>query len=194
MIARMLRAGLRAVRRAWHPLATVALLALAGCTAAREADAFRPLAVGEPVPAFAVPTLAGDTARVGEGRQPLTLVNVWATWCGPCREEFPELAALHAAYASRGLRVLAVSIDEDGAAQVRPFITERDVRFAVGLDPADAIRTRYFALGVPESWLVSADGCLLWRQVGAIPKGGAAARAAIERALGTAPMATGAAR
>lgn len=159
---------------------------VAGCGAARDAGAFRPLAVGEPVPGFVVPTLAGDSARVGPeaGRQPVTLVNVWATWCGPCRAEFPELASLHAEFAPRGLRVLAVAIDAEGASVVRPFVTERAAPFTIGLDPADTIRQRYFALGVPETWLVSADGRLLWRQVGAIPAGGAAARAAIAAALG----------
>jgi cytochrome c biogenesis protein CcmG/thiol:disulfide interchange protein DsbE len=175
------RATARALRAGTLALAVT----LAGCRAAQDAGAFVPLAIGKPVPAFTVPTLAGDSARVGPGagRQPVTLVNVWATWCGPCRAEFPELARLHAEFAPRGLRVLAVAIDAEGAAAVRPFVAEQGATFTIALDPADTIRQRYFALGVPESWLVSADGRLLWRQVGAIPAGAAAARAAIAAAL-----------
>lgn len=181
-LVRTLRASVPV--RALRACALVACV-LPACSAARDADAFRPLAVGEPVPAFTVPTLAGDTVRVGAetGVQPVTLVNVWATWCGPCREEFPELTRLHAEFAPRGLRIVAVAIDSEGAPVVRPFVAAQRASFTIALDPADAIRQRYFALGVPESWLVSGDGRLLWRQVGAIPAGAAAARAAIERAV-----------
>ncbi len=141
------------------------------------------------MPPIAVPTLDDDTVRVGRGtgRQPLTLVNIWATWCSPCHDEFPELEALHRAYAPRGLRVVGVSIDRDGAALVRPFVTDRGATFTIALDPGDAVRGRYLARGIPESWLVAPDGRLLWRQVGAIPAGGAEARAAIDAALARAP-------
>jgi len=161
--------------------ALAAVLALAACGSAD--DRFRPMAVGEPVPEIVVRTLAGDSARVG-GAGPVTLVNVWATWCIPCQREFADLERLHADYAARGLRVLAVSVDRHGDDAVREFVRERGAHFTIGRDPDGRVRQRYQSIGVPESYLVGADGRLLWRQFGAFPDGAAAVRAAIERALG----------
>lgn len=165
----------------------VALLALAttaACTGAA-AEAYRPIAVGEPAPAYAAPLLdAADSVRVGPGAgAPLTLVNVWATWCGPCKAEFPELEAIHRTYAPRGLRVVGVSIDHADDATVRDFVKDEGATFAIARDPEGRVRDTFMSLGVPESYLVGPDGTLLWRGIGAIPTGGAGLRGAIEQAL-----------
>ncbi|MCC7054168.1 MAG: TlpA family protein disulfide reductase [Gemmatimonadaceae bacterium] len=149
------------------------------------ASAAAGVAIGGVVPAFVVATIGGDSARVGGSqRQPVTLVNVWATWCAPCKAEFPELQALHTAYAPKGLRVLAVSIDTDGDGAVAASAKGMGATFPLGRDPEDAVRGRFAAVGIPESWLVSADGRLLWRHTGAIPSGDMEVRTAIEAALG----------
>lgn len=147
-------------------------------------EPFRAPTLGDAAPAFSVATIGGDSARIGgTARQPVTLVNVWATWCGPCKAEFPELQALHTRYAPRGLRVLAISIDTDGDADVTSSAAAMGATFTIGRDPADQVRGQMAAVGIPESWLVSADGKLLWRHSGAIPAGDAAVRTAIESAL-----------
>ena len=143
--------------------------------------------IGSPTPAFSVGTIGGDSARVGgPARQPVTLVNVWATWCGPCKAEFPELQTLHTTYAPKGLRVLAISIDIDSDTLVAASAKSMGATFPIGLDPNDEIRGRFAAVGIPESWLISSDGVLLWKHTGAIPAGDPAIRAAIERALNSA--------
>lgn len=116
----------------------------------------------------------------------MTLVNVWATWCGPCKAEFPELQSLHTTYAPRGLRVLAISIDTDDDAAVAASAKQMGATFMIGRDPADQVRGQISAVGIPESWLVSADGRLLWRHSGAIPAGDVTVRVAIDAALGSA--------
>lgn len=170
-----------------HPLALLLLsCSLAACSTSKppKDEAFKAPAVGDAAPAFAVATIGGDSARIGgAARQPVTLVNVWATWCGPCKAEFPELQALHTTYASRGLRVLAISIDTDGDADVAASASSMGATFPIGRDPADQVRGQFAAVGIPESWLVSADGKLLWRHSGAIPAGDPAVRAAIDGAL-----------
>lgn len=161
-------------------LSLAAALVLGGCERAREK--FRPMALGEPVPQFVVRTLAGDSARVAPGG-PVTLVNVWATWCVPCQQEFADLEKIHRDFAPRGLRVLAVSMDRGGDEEVREFVREHGATFVIGRDPEDRVRSLYQSIGVPESYLVSAEGKLLWRQIGAFPEGAAAARRAVEAAL-----------
>ena len=165
--------------------ATLALLVATACGGAgASADAYRPIAVGGPAPAYAVATLAGDTVRVGPAaKAPLTLVNVWATWCGPCKEEFPELEAIHRAYRSRGLRVVGVSIDHGDDGAVREFVQAEGATFTIARDPDGTVRDAFMSLGVPESYLIAPDGTLLWRGIGAIPKGAPALRAEIEQAL-----------
>ncbi len=171
----------------------VVALSLACITAAcskteKAPEPYRPPDVGDAAPAFTVATLTGDSARVGgSGPQPVTLVNIWATWCGPCKAEFPELQGLHTAYGPRGLRVLAISIDTDDDAAVAASAKQMGATFTIGRDPADMVRGQIAAVGIPESWLVSPDGRLLWRHSGAIPAGDVAVRTAIESALAGTP-------
>jgi thiol-disulfide isomerase/thioredoxin len=164
----------------------LALAAVAGCAPNDDAgERFRPLAIGEPVPELVVRTLAGDSVRVGAG-EPVTLLNVWATWCGPCEKEFPELEAIQREFGPQGLRVVAVSVDEGDDASVREFVERKGATFEIGRDPDGAIRRVYQGIGVPESYLISSDGRLLVRQFGAIPAGGRALREAIAKALASA--------
>jgi len=153
----------------------------AGC---REYDGGRlkPLAIGSPAPVFDVRTLAGDSARVAPGA-PLTLVNLWATWCIPCREEFGDLSRLHAEYARRGFRILAVSVDQGGDGDVRSFAQEHHVAFTIGRDPDGDIQRAFLAVGLPMSYLIGKDGRLLWKSIGALPPGAGPLRAIIDSAL-----------
>jgi cytochrome c biogenesis protein CcmG, thiol:disulfide interchange protein DsbE len=175
--------------RMWACAATIAIAATACGKAdpavARTADVYRAPQVGDAAPEFVVATLTGDSVRVGSSaRQPVTLVNVWATWCGPCKAEFPELQTLHTTYGPRGLRVVAVSIDTDADSVVAASAKAMGATFTIGRDPADLVRGQIAAVGIPESWLVSGDGKLLWRHSGAIPAGDTSVRAAIDAALG----------
>jgi cytochrome c biogenesis protein CcmG, thiol:disulfide interchange protein DsbE len=165
-------------------LSVALVVATAACKPNGEKEeAFRPIAVGQQVPELAVRTLEGDTARVAPG-EPVTLLHVWATWCGPCEKEFPEIEALQKEFGPRGLRILAISVDEgDDDDPVRKFVNEKGATFDIGRDPSGSIRRLYQGIGVPESYLISSDGKLLVRQFGAIPEGAAAMRAAIEKAL-----------
>ena len=163
-------------------LAAVGALTMACGGAASSDEKFRPIAVGEPVPEFTVRTLAGDSASIAPG-QPVTLLHVWATWCGPCEKEFPEIEALQREFGPRGLRIVAVSVDEGDDAAVRDFVTAKGATFEIGRDPAGSVRRLYQGIGVPESYLISSDGRLLVRQFGAIPEGAAAMREAIEKVL-----------
>ena len=168
----------------------VAALTLAACKPNGAKDeAFRPIAVGEPVPEFTVRTLSGDSASVAPN-QPVTLLHVWATWCGPCDEEFPEIEALQKEFGPRGLRIVAVSVDEGEDESVAEFVKAKGATFEIGRDPTGSVRRLYQGIGVPESYLISSDGKLLVRQFGAIPAGAQAMRAAIEKALAAAAQTT----
>jgi thiol-disulfide isomerase/thioredoxin len=162
--------------------AACALIAV-GCSGTEER--FRPLAVGDVAPAYSTYTLDGDTIRVGAGQPPqLTLLNVWATWCVPCQQEFPDLQRIHADYGPRGLRVIGVSIDaERNAEDIAEFARRYSAEFTIAHDIHDRVRGLYRSIGVPETYLISPDGKLLMRHAGAFPEGAAAVRRAIDSAL-----------
>ena len=155
-------------------------------SAVGEPERFQPLATGQPAPAYAVRTLSGDTVHVGAaalGAAGPTLLNVWATWCIPCQREFPELQRLHERYGARGLRVLAVSVDRGGDDKVAAFVRDHGATFTIGHDPDAQVQERYQTMGVPESFLIAADGTLLWRRVGELPASDPTLAAAVEQAL-----------
>jgi cytochrome c biogenesis protein CcmG, thiol:disulfide interchange protein DsbE len=190
------RAGVGRRPPAGPATALVLLLAVVACApgdagtarpAAKDDDGFRPLAVGDTVPAYAAATVggaAGDSVRVAGGAQPLTLVNVWATWCTACREEFGDLERLHREYGARGVRVVAVSVDDGSDEKVARFARAEKVTFTVAHDAAGRVQRLYQTVGVPETYLVSPDGKLLWRRAGALSHGAPEARAALDAALG----------
>lgn len=91
-------------------------------------------------------------------RGTVTLVNVWATWCGPCRQEMPAMDSLFRALGPRGFRIAAVSIDSASPDVVRSFVKQYGISFDVLHDPLGAIESRYEITGYPESFLVDRSG------------------------------------
>jgi cytochrome c biogenesis protein CcmG, thiol:disulfide interchange protein DsbE len=159
-------------------LTLVALACAAACSTPERDPAFRPLRVGDVVPKYAARTLTGDSIRVGAGAP--VLLNVWATWCTSCREEMADLAALEHVYAPRGVRVLAVSVDAGDGTRVRRFVDAEHLPFAVAHDPAGVVQRTFQAVGVPETYLISGDGRLLWVQRGGLHGAPAAVRATLD--------------
>ena len=89
----------------------------------------------------------------------VVLLNVWATWCGPCEWEMPSMEKLHRSFADSGLRIVAVSIDDPGREEaVREFIARYDLTFEVLHDPTKRIIDDYRTNGVPETFVIGRDG------------------------------------
>lgn len=127
------------------------------------------MTVGAPAPAYEVATYASDTVRVGpaSGPQPLTLLNIWATWCIPCRKEFPTLEGLHRRHAAAGLRVVGISVDQAGADEkVKQSAAALGGSFPIARDADGRVQDAFRSIGVPETFLIGADGTLLWRHAG----------------------------
>jgi cytochrome c biogenesis protein CcmG/thiol:disulfide interchange protein DsbE len=157
----------------------VVMLASACSSSSDRGAAFRPLGVGDRAPAYAVQTMAGDSVRVGAGRP--VLLNVWATWCTSCREEMQDLAAIDRAYAPHGLTVLAVSVDKGDGTRVKRFADAEKLPFRIAHDPAGEVQRTFQAVGVPETYLISGDGKLLWVQRGGLHGGLDSVRATLDK-------------
>ena len=144
------------------------------------------VAIGAPAPAYATTSLDGDSVSLAGQRGRVVLLNVWATWCHPCRDEIPELRAVHARYRDRGLELIGVSVDTDGSDDaIRAFMREFEMSYPVWRDPAERISAQFLVLGVPATFLIDREGVLRWRKTGPILPNDTSLTAAIERAVGT---------
>jgi peroxiredoxin len=161
------------------------LLSIALTACARDGRSPMRVEIGQPAPAYAAVSLAGDSVSLASLRGQVVLLNVWATWCHPCRTEIPELREIQKRHESRGLALVGVSVDaagnEDG---IRAFMKEFEMAYPVWLDPDERVSAQFLAIGVPSTYLIDRRGVLRWRKTGPIAPGDTALAAAIERALG----------
>ncbi len=176
-------------RRAWHLAVAVAFVA-AGC--GTELGAPGPVAIGAPAPEYRATTLDGDSVALAGLRGEVVLLNVWATWCHPCRDEVPFLQAVHERYASRGLELVGVSVDAAGEeAAIRDFARRYGMTYTIWRDPGERVSSTFLIIGVPATFLIARDGTLLWRKTGPVSESDTAFTRLLEQAL-AAPAESGA--
>ena len=147
------------MRRQWLGVLAI-IVALGGLTAYLVSRAPRPIGVGQVAPDFtATDVHTGATKSLhADYRGAVTLVNVWATWCEPCKKEIPALDSLYRALGPKGLKIAAVSVDKGSSEPVKKFMDDFGVSFDVLHDPAGTIQQLYQSTGVPESFLLDREG------------------------------------
>lgn len=121
--------------------------------------------VGRPVPAFALPGVDGAVIGPADFAGRVIVLNFWATWCPPCRQEMPLLAAAQQQYGERGLMVLTVDVGEDADA-VKTFLAQLGVRLSVALDAGGDVAQQYRVLGLPTSYLIDRHGIIRSIKIG----------------------------
>lgn len=143
------------------------------------------VAVDTRAPDFRAYDLAGnDSVAFREKyKGQVVLVNIWATWCAPCRDEMPSIEALYKDYAPRGFKVAAVSIDNGPTADVRAFARQYGLTFDILQDPTGRIQGLYQTTGVPESFLLDRDGKIVRRLIGGHDWNNAVNRDLVDRLL-----------
>jgi peroxiredoxin len=161
-------------------VAALSVLVAAGCTG----DA-RGVEVGDRVPDYSAPNLAGDEIAFADHLGEVVLVNVWATWCGPCRVEMPPIQESYDRFRDQGFTVLAVSIDTGPGyrEKVAEFVREFGLGFPVLLDPEGRIGRVLRTIGVPETFVLDREGRIVKRLIGATDWNSPANQALIEELL-----------
>lgn len=155
---------------------------MAACSGA--GDAGSRVDIGLPVPSYRAVSISGDSVSLDAQKGKVVLLNIWATWCHPCRDEIPELREIHAKYKDRGLELVGVSVDADGADEnIRQFMKEFEMTYPVWLDPGERISAQFLTIGVPTTFLIDKTGVLRWRKTGPVVTGDTSLTNAIERAL-----------
>ncbi len=120
---------------------------------------------GDYLTEFTLPDVNGVMQSLPKGE--VLLLNFWATWCPPCRKEIPSMALLHDKYAARGLKIVAVSVDQRSE-DLADFMKEYRMPFQVLHDADAAVSRQYGVFRYPESFLIDRDGKVLKHLIGAV--------------------------
>lgn len=139
-------------------------------------DRFLPVEVGTAAPEVVARDLQGRPVALSDLRGEVVLLNVWATWCPPCREEMPSMQRLHERLGDDGLRIVAVSVDGAAPAEraagdprelVEAFVREMGLTFTIWLDRSGKIQRSLRTTGVPESFVIDRRGTIVKKVIGA---------------------------
>jgi peroxiredoxin len=117
-------------------------------------------------PDFSLPDLSGTMHTLSSYKGKVVFLNLWTTWCPPCRMEMPAMERLYRRLRDRDFVMLAVSADEGGKAAVAPFVEELGLTFPVLLDPEGRLSPRYGVTGYPETFVIGRDGKVVNHTIG----------------------------
>lgn len=156
----------------WAIVAVLTVVAVAW--AGRES--YRPVITGSVAPEFSYPSLDRGEISLSDFRgEKVVLVNVWATWCGPCVVEMPSMQRLYEAFEGEDFEILAVSVDAPSGevdqfgrpgGDLRDFTEELGLTFPILHDPSSSITNLYQTTGVPESFVIGKDGIIYKKVAG----------------------------
>ena len=163
--------------RAWYAgVLAAALLVISGCGGAgrQSASVSEPgthsaatgSVVGKQAHSFALPDLEGKTVSSADFAGNVVILDFWATWCPPCREEMPDLVRLQSKYRDQGLQIVGLSLDAGGARDVAPFADEYNVNFTMLL-ANDELARAFDVTFVPTTLVLDRQGTIVKRFVGA---------------------------
>ncbi len=128
-----------------------------------------PVQVDYPAPDLNLTTLGGDPVSLSDYLGQVVLVNLWATWCPPCREEMPTLQAFYEKYKSEGFVLIAIDQGE-ALPQVNPFVTEFKLTFPVWLDTGSEAGRVFETMNLPSSYVIDRTGRVRLMWIGGISK------------------------
>jgi cytochrome c biogenesis protein CcmG, thiol:disulfide interchange protein DsbE len=187
-------------RQQWGIVAGIVLL-LASVLAAGVhflGDELFPVTVGSKAPPIVGVTLDGKKTpkALADYSGKVVLLNVWATWCEPCRVEMPSIERLHRELGPQGLAVVAISVDDPGAEQrIRDYVKDLGLTFEILHDPQQGTTRNYQITGYPETFIIARDGTIRRKMIGPDDWSSSANLALVRGLLGlpasTAPAATG---
>jgi peroxiredoxin len=116
-------------------------------------------------PDFTLPALDGTEMKLSDYRGKIVFLNIWATWCAPCKEEMPSMQKLYEVMRGKDFVMLTVSIDEKKET-VEAFMKENKLTLPVGLDTLQKVSPLYRITGVPESYIIDKNGIVMHHLIG----------------------------
>lgn len=150
------------------------------CPGAATADVG--LDVGQTPPPFTLKDLAGNDVSLSDFAGKVVVLDLWATWCGPCRQEIPLLVTLYEEFKDRGLVVVGVGLDEGGVEMLAPFAEANRMSYPV-LVGDKALGTTYKVTSIPSTYVIGRDGRIASKHVGFNPEVGTALRGDVTKLI-----------
>lgn len=129
----------------------------------------RSAGAGDKAPEISIAAADGGSVTVGKSSGKVTLLDFWASWCGPCRQSVPDLRRLVSAYGNDQLEVISISEDDDES-DMRSFVAQNGMTWTQQFDEGGAMGRRYGVNGLPTYVLIGSDGNIINRYVGASPQ------------------------
>lgn len=148
-------------------LPALLLAALVGSAAAQQANepVVRFVRNPDPAPDFSLKTLDGKPLNLADFRNKVVLLNFWATWCGPCRMEIPDLVDLQKRYKDR-LEVVGLNVDDDDPNEIQKYVSQTGINYPVAMTPDD-LRMQYGGIAaLPTSFVLDTEGRVVQKHVG----------------------------
>ena len=124
------------------------------------------LGKGAKAPDFTLPGLDGKMVSLADQKGKVVFLNIWATWCPPCVDEMPSMEKLHQQLKGEEFRILAVSIDKNGAEAVLPFMKKHNLSFTALIDSKESLKYKYQTTGVPETFIIDRNGIIVEKVIG----------------------------
>ncbi len=125
--------------------------------------------IGKKAVEFSLPAVNGETVALQSLRGKVVLLNFWATWCGPCRQELPELVRVHEKFRERGLAVVAITVDNE-MENVRVFLKKYDIKLQALWDKKKKVADAYLVEKMPSSYLIDRNGVVRFIHRGYTPE------------------------
>lgn len=120
---------------------------------------------------FSFPGLNGGTVSLQDFKGKVVIVDVWATWCGPCRQEIPGFIKLYDKYKDKGLEIIGLAVDQDGAAAVKPFAEENKINYHLAIADMKDVEKIFGPIpGIPKTFLIDKEGKIVKQFIGAWPE------------------------
>jgi thiol-disulfide isomerase/thioredoxin len=139
-----------------------------GCSKTERAEPVARVVEQSPAPDITVHSLENRPRTLSELRGKVVLLNFWATWCPPCRQEIPSMMRLNSAMSGKPFEMIAVSVDEGGKAAVEAFFQSSGLRLPAYIDPDGRASKAYGTTGVPESFIIDKNGVVVKKVIGAM--------------------------
>ncbi|HWP44794.1 MAG TPA: TlpA disulfide reductase family protein [Blastocatellia bacterium] len=160
-------------------IAAVALCALAGADPAAAGSSYQEL---KPLPAIKLRDLDGKPVSSDKLKGSIVVLDFWATWCGPCIVEIPHYNKLQEKYASRGVKVVGVTLASGEAKEVKPFVSKHNMKYSVYMGD-DGQAYDFNVIAFPTTYLVTSDWKIYKRYIGASPHKSRQIEADLEKLL-----------
>ena len=126
--------------------------------------------IAKPAPYFILPDINGKMINFNDFKGEILILNFWATWCPPCREEIPNFQDLYALHKGKGLEIIGISIDQGGIMAVKPFVEANKISYTILIGSEEVTNAYGGIIGIPTTFVIDRKGNIARKYVGYVDK------------------------